>query len=96
MKKEKERMITYEVWNQFDVWESEEESWVVNNQCREATVKMPITATRMDFLKKLKELKLLEKWVSTRHVIIEDWGDLVEVYQRKDRMPLFYFIEKKR
>ena len=79
---------TYSLVNYFDILGNERDGWEVNNQCVEFD-DLVITddATNKEILTYLKQIGFLST-DDKRRLVVEDLGDLIEIYQRKGMMPI--------
>lgn len=74
--------------NYFDVWGDKEGGWQVNNLCIEFDdLNITDDATDKDILDYLKKIGFLTT-SDRRRVYLDDMGDMIEIYQRKDNYPL--------
>ncbi len=75
--------------NYFDVWGNKKDGWWVNDQCCENDdLFIPHDATNKDICRCLVELNML-KTSDMRRLEVIDWGDLIEIYERKTGRPLY-------
>lgn len=83
---------TFTLINYFDVWGDSEYGWVVNNQCVEADdVYISDDSTDKEICEYLRKTGYLTS-SDMRKLAVSDWGDLIEINERKSGMPLFAFI----
>lgn len=74
--------------NYFDVWGDEEGGWQVNDLCVEFDdLNITDDATDKDILEYLRQIGFLST-SDMRRLYLEDMGDMIEIYQRKDNYPL--------
>ena len=82
----------YELINYFDVWGNEQDGWEINNQCVE---KRDITivddAKNDDIIEYLKNCDFLTKDCTADDFYILWDCDYIEIYSKKDGMPLYCF-----
>jgi len=80
---------TYTLINYFDVWGNEKDGWEVNNQCVEfSDLKISDDATPKEICEYLKSINMLAT-SDMRKLEVTDWGDLIEINERKTGKPLF-------
>ena len=83
--------MIYTLINYFDVYKEADGTWAVNNQCAEADgVVISETATDKDICTYLYNNGYLTTNDMRRLEVIEN-GEIIEVYQKKDFVPLFGF-----
>lgn len=88
------RMYPYTLINYFDVWKDPDGTWTVNNQCTEYDdIHIPEDVTPKEILEYLKFLRLLNT-SDMRKLEVIDSGDLIEINQKRDHMPLFALMLK--
>jgi len=82
-------MVTYRLVNYFDVWGNKKDGYEVNNQCIEAD-DLVITddATPKEICEYLKSINMLAT-SDMRRLEVVDWGDMIEINERKSGCPLF-------
>ena len=96
MKKERvrtaeHREISYTLYHFFDVWKDEFDGWTVNDaHLLEENVYISPIATAKEICKYLKRKGYLNT-DDLRKVYVEENGNNIEVYQRKENVPLFGF-----
>ena len=79
---------TYSLVNYFDVWTDEEGGWQVNNsQVEFRDLVILDDATDKDILKYLKQIGFL-KTDDMRRLVIESYGDFIEICLRKNMKPI--------
>lgn len=79
----------YSVINYFDVWGNEKDGWEVNNQCIEFDdLWLSDDITPKEICEYLKKIGLLAT-SDMRRIAVTDWGDLIEINEKKTNMPLF-------
>lgn len=84
-----ENYSTFTLINYFDVWGNEKEGYEINNQCIECDDLIILDdASDKDILNYLKDSGYL-KTSDMRHLVVENFGDNIEIYQRKGIKPLF-------
>lgn len=83
---------TYNLINYFDVYKDEVGCWSVNNQCiEEYDVTLTDDVTGKDICTYLMNKGYLLT-NDMRMLTVIDEGDVKEVYQKKDMVPLFAFV----
>ena len=79
---------TYNLRNYFDVWGNETDGWEVNNSCIEFDdLVISDESTNKEILSFLKLIGFLTT-DDMRRLVVENHGDLIEVYERKGYKPL--------
>ena len=78
----------WQLINYFDVWGNEKDGWEVNNQCVEFDdLYLAEDVTNKEILTYLKQIEFLAT-DDMRRLVVEDYGDLIEIYERKGMKPL--------
>jgi len=81
--------MKYTLINYFDVWGNKDDGWEVNDQCIEADdIVIADDATPKEICEYLKSIKMLAT-SDMRRLEVIDWGDLIEINERKSGRPLF-------
>ena len=81
--------MSYTLINYFDVWGNEKDGWVINNQCIEAdNITITGGTTNKDILKYLKRNGYLTT-SDMRRLAVIDWGDNIEIYEKRGMKPLY-------
>ena len=79
---------TYALINYFDVWGNAKDGWEVNNACVEFDdLQITDDATHKDILNYLKDINFLST-SDMRRLVVDDWGSVLEIYERKGMKPL--------
>lgn len=78
----------YTLINYFDVWGNAKDGWIVNNQCVECDVHISPDATDKEICEFLRIIGFL-KTSDMRRLEVEDYGDTIEICERKGHKPLF-------
>ena len=80
---------TFTLINYFDVWGNAKDGWEVNNQCIEAD-DLVITddASPKEICEGLKRINMLAT-SDMRRLEVINWGDMIEINERKGHKPLF-------
>ena len=74
--------------NYFDVWVDPDEGWQVNNLCTEEDdLYIADDSSDKEILDFLKQIGFL-KTSDMRRLCLVDYGDMIEIYQKKDMYPL--------
>jgi len=82
-------MSKYTLINYFDVWGNKKDGYEINNQCVEFDdLVIADDATPKEICTYLKSIKMLAT-DDMRRLEVIDWGDLIEVNERKTGKPLF-------
>ena len=82
-------MVTYRLVNYFDVWGNKKDGYEVNNQCIEADdLVIADDATPKEICEYLKSINMLAT-SDMRRLEVVDWGDMIEINERKTGRPLF-------
>ncbi len=82
-------MATYRLVNYFDVWGNKKDGYEVNNQCVEADdLVIADDATPKEICEYLKSINMLAT-SDMRRLEVVDWGDMIEINERKSGCPLF-------
>lgn len=80
---------TFTLINYFDVWGNARDGWEINNQCIEMDdLVIANDATPKEICTYLKNLRMLNT-SDMRRLEVVDWGDMIEVNERKGHKPLF-------
>ena len=81
--------MKYTLINYFDVWGNKNDGWEVKDQCIEADdIVIADDATPKEICDYLKSIKMLAT-SDMRRLEVIDWGDLIEINERKSGRPLF-------
>ena len=82
-------MNKYTLVNYFDVWGNKKDGYTVNNQCVEFDdLVIADDATPKEICSYLKSIKMLVT-DDMRKLEVTNWGDLIEINERKTGKPLF-------
>lgn len=82
-------MSKYTLINYFDVWGNKKDGYEINNQCIEFDdLVIADDATPKEICSYLKSIKMLAT-DDMRKLEVTNWGDLIEINERKSGMPLF-------
>ena len=82
-------MATWTLVNYFDVWGNKKEGYEVNDQCVEADdVIIADDATPKEICEYLKSIGMLVT-SDMRRLEVVDYGDSIEINERKSGCPLF-------
>lgn len=82
-------MNTYTLINYFDVWGNKKDGYEVNNQCIEKDdIVIADDATPKEICEYLVKIGML-KTSDMRRLEVIDWGNLIEINERKSGRPLF-------
>lgn len=82
-------MNTYTLINYFDVWGNKKDGYEVNNQCIEKDdIVIADDATPKEICEYLVKIGML-KTSDMRRLEVVDWGNLIEINERKSGRPLF-------
>lgn len=85
----------YDFINTFDVFGTPEDGWEVNNQCVEyRNLFLADDTTPKQIAQFLVNLGFLNT-ADMRRIVIEDEGEFIFVYQKKDMFPLGYFVQRR-
>lgn len=83
---------SYSLINYFDVLGNAKDGWEVNNQCVECDdIHISPDATDKEICDLLKNLGMLNT-SDMRRLEVYDWGDTIEIRERKGHKPLFGLI----
>lgn len=81
--------MSYTLVNYFDVWGNPKDGWEVNNQCVEYDdIHIELDATNKEICEFLRTLGML-KTSDMRRLEVENYGDTIEICERKGHKPLF-------
>jgi hypothetical protein len=81
-------MKSYSLINYFDVWGNKKDGYEINNQCIEFSDLIIVdSATNKDIVKYLYDIGFLSTH-DMRRIDVINHGDLIEVYSKKDAMPI--------
>ena len=79
--------MKYELVDYFDVWGNCRDGYEINDQRIVGTVELPDNPTKQDFLNAAIEAGILKYNVTLGDVIIEGYGDTVEILDPNPREP---------
>ena len=80
---------TYTLINYFDVWGNKKDGYEVNNQCIEKDdIVITDDATPKEICEYLVQIGML-KTSDMRRLEVIDWGNSIEINERKSGKPLF-------
>jgi hypothetical protein len=83
-----ENFNRYKLINYFDVWGNSKDGWEVNDQHVEFDdLHISNNTTDKEILKYLKKIKFLTT-DDMRQLVINNYGDIIEIYERKSMRPL--------
>ena len=83
------KVCSYRLINYFDVWGNCKDGWEINNQCVEMEdLNLTEDATNKDICEYLKKTGYL-KTSDMRRLAVIDYGDYIEICERKGMKPLF-------
>lgn len=82
----------FELVNYFDVWGNKKDGYEVNNQCREGIVELSDNATNKDIIHTLIDFGFFNETASTKNVEIQDFGDMIELFDKKSQKPLCHLM----
>lgn len=83
---------TYSLINYFDVWGNKKDGYEINNQCVEFDdLVIADDATPKEICTYLKSINMLAT-NDMRRLEVINWGDLIEIYERKSGIPLFGLV----
>ena len=84
---------TYRLVNYFDVYKDVDDVWIVNNCCVECEdLVIADDATDKEIVTYLRDAGYLTT-NDMRKVGVEDYGEYIEIYAKKECMPLFRLEE---
>lgn len=81
---------TWTLFDYFDVWGNAEDGWEVNDQSMEFDdLYIADDATDEELIAYLKSINYLSEYVQLgKDVVIEDNGDMIEIFKADDLMPI--------
>ena len=81
-------MYRVKLINYFDVWGNKKDGWEVNNQCIEWDDGIMVEISNREILELLKITGFLKKQVRINQIIFDDYGEFIELSQKKDYCPI--------